>query len=64
MKRPKELEAWGRSKARQRYAAGGDVLPAQQEELLPTQSADRNAEIDNFISAVMRDQIKKMNDGE
>lgn len=61
MKRPKELEAWGRSKARARYAVGGEV---ESGELLPAQPADRTAEIDAFISAVMQDQLKKMNDGD
>lgn len=61
MAKPKGLEAWGRAKARERYAAGGDVedMPSSDSELEP-QSADRSAEVDEFISRVMQDQIKKM----
>lgn len=64
MKKPKELEAWGRETARKRYAEGGEVeisVPEGEAETpLETQPSDRAAEVDEFISRVMRDQIKKM----
>lgn len=64
MKRPKELEAWGRATARKRYAEGGEVDDGMSEEStespLEKQPTDRAAEVDEFISKVMRDQIKKM----
>lgn len=62
MKKPKELESWGRSTARKRYAGGGEVEISVPEEDTPleAQPANRAAEVDEFISRVMRDQIKKM----
>ena len=70
MAKPKETEAWGRATARKRYAEGGEVevnmsengAPVEQESESPLEppAADRTAEIDEFISRVMRDQIKKM----
>lgn len=71
MAKPKNMEAWGRDTARQRYgrfAGGGEVeSPAEDaapneepESPLAAQPADRAAEVDEFISRVMRDQIKKM----
>jgi len=67
MKKPKELEAWGRTTARKRYAEGGEVEVNMSdqggqdtESPLEPLPADRTAEIDEFISRVMRDQIKKM----
>lgn len=55
MAKPKETEAWGRATARKRYADGGEV-----ESPIEPVPADRTAEIDEFISRVMQDQIKKM----
>ncbi len=63
MAKPKELEAWGREKARKRYADGGEVeVNMEGDSPLSTQPVDRAAEVDEFISRVMRDQIKKMED--
>lgn len=67
MKKPSGLEAWGRSTARKRYAEGGEVEvnvsdQGGEESPLEAQPADRAAEVDEFISRVMRDQIKKMGD--
>jgi len=69
VKKPKELEAWGRATARKRYAEGGEVEVNMSEPEPETESplevpaADRSAEVDEFISRVMRDQIKKMENG-
>lgn len=62
MAKTKDLESWGRTTARKRYAAGGEVDDTEIniEEQAP---ANRSDEIDSFISEVMRDQIKKMRDG-
>ena len=60
------MESWGRSTARKRYADGGEVEINAEEQVpgsaIQTQPADRAAEVDEFISRVMRDQIKKMED--
>lgn len=61
MAKPKETEAWGRATARKRYADGGEVEINTESPIEP-QPANRTAEIDEFISQVMRDQIKKMQD--
>lgn len=68
MAKAKNMEAWGRATARSRYAAGGeieggaeDMAPNEESDVPSTaQSPDRAAEVDEFISRVMQDQIKKM----
>jgi hypothetical protein len=66
VKKPKSIDGWGRSKAKERYgyAEGGEVeSPA--EDAAPGEEpepSDRSAEVDEFISRVMQDQIKKMED--
>lgn len=65
MAKAKGIEAWGRDAARKRYAPGGGVEVNVEPEgapILEEQPADRAAEVDEFISRVMQDQIKKMED--
>jgi len=66
MAKTKGIEAWGRDAARKRYASGGDVEvnvePEGGSPILEPQPADRASEVDEFISRVMQDQIKKMKD--
>lgn len=58
------MESWGRDAARRRYADGGNVEVNTDDQPtdspLQEQPANRADEVDEFISKVMRDQIKKM----
>lgn len=61
MAKTKDLEAWGRSTARKRYAEGGGTDISEQSAGPDDEApADRPSEIDAFISEVMRKQISKM----
>lgn len=60
MAKTKDLEAWGRAKAKSRYADGGGTEISEQGGSEEEAPVDRPSEIDAFISEVMRDQINKM----
>jgi hypothetical protein len=65
MAKAKNMESWGREAARRRYAEGGEVeinAAPTEETPIEAQPNDRAAEVDEFISRVMQDQIKKMED--
>lgn len=63
MAKAKNMESWGRETARKRYAHGGEVeVNTGSDSPIEAEPASRTAEIDEFISQVMQDQIKKMKD--
>ena len=64
MAKAENAGVWGRETARKRYADGGGVEVSADEQVVDSplreEPADRSAEVDEFISRVMRDQIRKM----